>query len=102
MGLVSDDNIKAQRTLKYWQSSLAWKNVGKWAEGLTWEELCSRLREVCLDQGLVGLKADALLDDTVHDVRRRFNEHPGVVFPFNSRLTASAATTAIVGQEAIA
>lgn len=72
--------IKEQRTLAYWELSLAWKNVGNWAQGLTWEGFSRKVRDVCCDQGKVGLLADSLLDDAINDIERRPNEISGSIY----------------------
>lgn len=72
---------KEALTHRYWLASLAWRNVGSYADGWTVGNFIDELRGInASDVGFVGLLADALLDDVVRD-RGRHHYHDGVVIP---------------------
>ncbi len=54
----------------YWKASLAWKNIGNWADGWTVGDFIERCRLLCEDQGRIGDLADNLLEDVIHDRER--------------------------------
>ena len=68
MALVNTS--KATNALKYWYLSLAWKNIGNYAKGLTVGDAIDTARTLCCDQGRLGDRADDLLHDIVHDKER--------------------------------
>lgn len=84
MGLCSGK--KQTLTLRYWKASLAWKNIGSWAMGWTQESFIDELRTICNDNGNLGLAADHLLDDMIHDVERRPRETPGKLYVLERQL----------------
>lgn len=77
--------LKASLTLRYWQASLAWKNIGTWAKGWTQESFIRELRDLCNDNGRVGSNADSLLDDMIHDRERKELPVAGRVVPLHSK-----------------
>ena len=83
------EGVKATSTLKYWEASLAWKNIGDWAANWTTGSFIRECRRLCLDQGRVGFLADTLLDDVIHDRERSPLEMPAEVLAF---ITASLKT----------
>lgn len=86
------DSAKAEKVLRYWKASLAWKNIGDWAAGWSQGSFIDECRELCQDNGLLGFRADCLLDDMIHDVERSPLEIPGIVVELQRK-------TEIVGQD---
>lgn len=89
---------KAQLTLRFWKASLAWKNIGKWAQGWTTESFIDELRHLCNDNGVLGSRADTLLDDMIFDRERREQATPGTLYHFPVRF---ASQTQDLGQQTL-
>lgn len=56
-----------ETTIRFWKASLAWKNIGEWAEGWTQGEFIKEVRAVCCSPYYVGQRADDLLEDMIHN-----------------------------------
>ena len=79
------EGYQAEVVGRYWKASLAWKNIGDWAKGWTQESFINEVRFICSARTLVGVLADRLLDDMIHDVERHPNDVPGEVIDLHSR-----------------
>jgi adenine specific DNA methylase Mod len=82
------NNDKAEKTLRFWKASLAWKNIGEWSKGWTQGDFISELRDLCLDSGVLGHKADNLLDDMIKGVERQ-EVFEGNVLPLQKKTIIS-------------
>lgn len=91
------ETFKAQKTLRYWEASLAWKNVDDWSRGWTVESFTDECRMLCCDQGRIGYLADILLDDMINDRERTPLKEPGQLIPLVV-IDSLSSLTQIIGQ----